>query len=179
MDRRGRSQRGFAPSILRRLGTRQMPGDMLVSRKGHGFGREIKVAPRISFYSSLTEHPFCPGRFSLPQTTFSVRIDQLCRQYGKTFSQVQVSSGITKSLFYAIVNGTRNPKKDHIIKMGLAIGLSLEEVNELLKLAKLKELYAKNKEDAIVIFGLRNRLPISQIEELLIDAGVSMRLMEQ
>ena len=115
----------------------------------------------------------------LPQTTFSVRIDQLCRQYGKTFSQVQVSSGITKSLFYAIVNGTRNPKKDHIIKIGLAIGLSLEEVNELLKLAKLKELYAKNKEDAIVIFGLRNRLPIAQIEELLIDAGVTLRLMER
>ena len=114
----------------------------------------------------------------LPQMTFSVRIDGLCKQYGKTFSQVQVASGITKSLFYALINGTRNPRKVHIIKMGLAIGLSLEEVNELLKLAKLKELYAKNKEDAIVIFGLRNRLTVAQIEELLIDAGAAMRLME-
>jgi len=114
----------------------------------------------------------------LPQTTFPVRIDQPCRQYEKTFSQVQVASGITKSLFYALVNGTRNPKKVHIIKMGLAIGLSLDEVNELLKLAKLKELYAKNKEDAIVIFGLRNGLELSQIEELLIDAGAAMHLME-
>ena len=115
----------------------------------------------------------------LPQTTFSVRIDQLCNEYGKTFSQVQTDSGITKSLFYAIANGTRNPRKVHIIKIGLALGLSLDEVNELLKLAKLKELYAKNKEDAIVIFGLQKHLPIAQIEELLIDAGASMRLMDE
>ena len=30
-------------------------GDMLVSRKGHGSSHECKVAPRINFYSSLTE----------------------------------------------------------------------------------------------------------------------------
>ena len=114
----------------------------------------------------------------LPQTTFLVRIDELCRQHEKTFSQVQIKAGITKSLFYAIVNGTRKPKKVHILKIGLTLGLSLEEINELLKLAGLKELYAKNKEDAILIFGLRNHLEISQIEELLMDAGVSLRLME-
>lgn len=114
----------------------------------------------------------------LPQTTFLVRIDELCRQHGKTFSQVQIKAGITKSLFYAIVNGTRKPKKVHILKIGLTLGLSLEEINELLKLAGLKELYAKNKEDAILIFGLRNHLEISQIEELLMDAGASLRLME-
>ena len=114
----------------------------------------------------------------LPQTTFLVRIDELCRQHGKTFSQVQIKAGITKSLFYAIVNGTRKPKKVHILKIGLTLSLSLEEINELLKLAGLKELYAKNKEDAILIFGLRNHLEISQIEELLMDAGASLRLME-
>ena len=29
-------------------GTRQRPGDVLASCKGHGMGRETKVAPRIS-----------------------------------------------------------------------------------------------------------------------------------
>ena len=92
----------------------------------------------------------------LPDVTFSVRMEQLCRKYAMTFSQVQTASGITKSLFYAMLNGTRNPKKGNIIKIAVAMKLTLEEANELLKLAGQKELYAKNKEDAIVMFGLKN-----------------------
>ena len=114
----------------------------------------------------------------LPQTTFSVRIDELCKACNMTFSQVQVVSGITKSMFYAIVNGTRKPKKVHIIKIGLAMGLSLAEINELLKLSGLKELYAKNKEDAILIYGLQNKLSVMQIEELLTDADAKLHLIE-
>ena len=114
----------------------------------------------------------------LPDLTFSTRMEQLCRQHEVTFSQVQVASGITKSLFYAMINGTRSAKKGHIIKIAFAMGLTLEETNELLKLLQLKELYAKNKEDAIVIFGLKNGLEITQIEELLEEAGCRLRLIE-
>lgn len=114
----------------------------------------------------------------LPRTTFVVRIKELCDKYDMTFSQVQKETGITKSLFYSIANGSRKPQKPQIIKIGLALGLSLEELNELLKLAQLKELYAKNKEDAIIIFGLKNRLNMDEIEDLLIDAGAKFSLLE-
>lgn len=115
----------------------------------------------------------------LPDLTFSARMEQLCRKYGMTYSQVQVASGITKSLFYAMLNGTRKAKKGHIIKIAIAMGLTLEETNELLKLAGQKELYAKNKEDAIMIFGLNNGLHITQIEELLTDADCRFHLIEE
>ena len=116
---------------------------------------------------------------SLPQKTFSVQIDEFCKAYRTTFSQVQVASGITKSMFYAIVNGTRKPKKVHIIKIGLAMGLSVEEINLLLKVSGLKELYAKSKEDAIVMYGVNNNLTVMQIEELLTDAGATLQLIEK
>ena len=116
---------------------------------------------------------------SLPQKTFSVQIDEFCKAYQITFSQVQVASGITKSMFYAIVNGTRKPKKVHIIKIGLAMGLSVEEINLLLKVSGLKELYAKSKEDAIVMYGVNNNLTVMQIEELLTDAGATLQLIEK
>ena len=78
-----------------------------------------------------------------------------------------------------MLNGTRNPKKGNIIKIAVAMKLTLEEANELLKLAGQKELYAKNKEDAIVMFGLKNDLQITQIEELLTDAGCRLHLIEE
>ena len=41
--------------------------------------------------------------------------------------------------------------------MGVTIGATIEEINELLKLAKQKELYAKSKEDAVIIFAIKNK----------------------
>ena len=115
----------------------------------------------------------------LPKTTFVVRISELCDKYCMNFSKVQKETGITKSLFYSIVNGNRKPQKHHIIKIGLAIGASVEETNELLKLAQHKELYAKNKDDAIIIFGIKSKLRIEEIEELLIDTGATLSLLEK
>ena len=115
----------------------------------------------------------------LPKTTFPVRLNELCQKYGKTFSRVQTESGLSKSLFYALVNGTRTPKKHHILRIGFALELCLEELNELLKLAHLKELYAKRKEDAIILFGLKNHLAPDDIEELLTEAGSDLHLLEK
>lgn len=114
----------------------------------------------------------------LPQETFTVKIDALCQKYGMSFSQVQKETGITKSLFYSIVNGTRKPQRPQIIKIGFALGLSLEELNDLLKLAQHKELYAKNREDAILIYGLQSQLKVEKIEELLIQDGAKFSLMD-
>lgn len=115
----------------------------------------------------------------LPDMTFPVRLGQLCDQYGMTLSRVQIASGITKSLFYAIANGTRKPQRVQIIKLSLAIGLTAAQLNELLKLAGLKELYAKNKADAILIFGIENKLDLSDMEQLLTDAGTSLHLLDK
>ena len=118
---------------------------------------------------------------SLPKESFENRFVDLCIKYNLTNSQVQTASGINKSLFYAFFEKknpkrARKPQKHHIIRMGLAMGASVEEINELLKLGKHKELYAKNKDDAIIIFGINNKLDINAIEELLIDAGATLSL---
>lgn len=116
----------------------------------------------------------------LPQMTFTERFKELCDLHGFTLSQVQVASGITKSLFYDIFKkGTRNSKKEQVIKAGIAMGLSVEELNELLKLARHKELYAKRKDDAIIIFGLRNKLSVTDIEQLLIDSNAGLHLIDK
>ena len=115
----------------------------------------------------------------IPDMTFSKRIFELCEDRGLNFSQVQVASGITKSLFYGIANGTKTPKKHHIIKIGVAMRLTIEEINELLKLARQKELYGKNREDAVIIFGLKKNLSTEQIESLLEEVGAAFSLYEK
>lgn len=48
---------------------------------------------------------------TLPKTTFTVRIDELRRKYNKRIGELQTDTAISKSMIYAIFNGTRNPNK--------------------------------------------------------------------
>ena len=113
--------------------------------------------------------------------TFYSRLDELCEKYNKKYAEIQIKTNITKSLFYEIISPAkkRTPKKYQIILIGLAMGATVEEVNELLKLAKLKELYAKNKADAIIIFGIENKMSDTEIEELLIQSGADFSLFDR
>ena len=116
----------------------------------------------------------------LPQMTFYDRLNELLDKYGMSPSQIQKATGITKSLVYDITSarGKRKPQRYQILKIALAMRLNVEEINELLKLANYKELYAKNKVDAVIIFSINQKLPDEEIESLLIDAGATFSLFE-
>ena len=105
----------------------------------------------------------------LPKTSYGDRLYELCIQHKMEVSTLQktVEGLVSKSLFYAALNGTRNLSREKIIYVALALNASIEETNELLKLAKHKELYPKIKEDAIVIFGLKNHKNMYDIYDLL------------
>ena len=115
----------------------------------------------------------------LPKVTLRQRVEELCEKYNKSFSYVSGFAGIPDSTFYAIINGTRKPKKDMIIKIAFALSTTMDELNELLKIANLKELYAKNDEDAIIIYGIKNNLDIEEIDMLLKSQNSKMRLIKE
>ncbi len=115
----------------------------------------------------------------LPQISFGDRLKELCNKYGVTTSKLQSDCGITKSHFYNFLNGTRVPKKHHIIKMGLYLKLTEEEINELLKLANHNPLYAQRKEDMIILYGIRKGKSIEEIDKLLYDENSTFTLSEK
>lgn len=114
----------------------------------------------------------------LPKVTLRQRVEELCEKYNKSFSYIYKFACIPESTFYATINGTRTPKKELIIKTAFVLGATIEELNELLKLAKLKELYAKNNEDAIVIFGIKKGLDLEEVDMLLKSQNSKMRFFQ-
>ena len=115
----------------------------------------------------------------LPKVTLRQRVEELCEKYNKSVSLICGFADIPESTFYATVNETRTPKKELIIKTAIALGATIEELNELLKLAKLKELYAKNKEDAIIIYGMKKGLDLEEIDMLLKSQNSKMRFFKE
>ena len=112
--------------------------------------------------------------------TFGGRLEELCKTYGIAIQKLQidleVKFAVSRASFYAAKNGSRNPKKETVIKIAFAMGITAEELNELLKLAKHKELYAKNKEDAVILFGIKNKKRIEEIDQVLRSVGSKMQL---
>ena len=115
----------------------------------------------------------------LEKITFGDRLSQLCVKYQIKPSKLQLDVAVSKTMFYDVMNGTRKPSRETVIKIALVMQTTEDELNELLKLAGHKELYPKKKEDAIIIFGLKNKKEIVEIDELLKEYGSKMRIIEQ
>ena len=116
----------------------------------------------------------------LPKDTFYDRLNELMEKYGVCPADIVRSTGMIKSLVYDITSarGKRQPQRYQILKIAIAMRLTLEELNELLKLANYKELYAKNAIDNVIRYGIQNNLPDEEIEKLLMDASAPFSLFE-
>ena len=91
-------------------------------------------------------------------------------------------TGLSKSY----INKLRNlkgqpvqPSRSVILNIGLAIDLSYDEMNSLLKSARYQELYARNTVDSIIIWGLLHGLSGDQIRCKLSDMGIGKDILRQ
>ena len=84
-------------------------------------------------------------------------------------AEVINTSSLNKIYGYQIFSGIKNPSRDKLLAIAVAMKLSLEECQQLLRLARVNELYAKNKRDSIIIFGLMKQLDITELNDLLFD----------
>lgn len=76
--------------------------------------------------------------------------------------------GISKSQCNYIFNGERKPSRNNVIKIAFALGLNLEETNELLKLAGERHLSPNPPHhEGWLVFALNRGMNISDTEALL------------
>ncbi|HPT77536.1 MAG TPA: helix-turn-helix transcriptional regulator [Candidatus Atribacteria bacterium] len=103
---------------------------------------------------------------------FTACLNELLREKRLTIAQVVARSGMSQSYCYQVFKGIRMPSRDKIIQIGIGMGLSLSEVNKLLRTAGKLELYCKYKRDAVIIFAINNKLTFMDLEELLYEKGL-------
>lgn len=75
---------------------------------------------------------------------------------------------ISRTYGYQILNGTKSPSRDNILKLCIGGGFSLEETNKALTLGGFNTLYVKDRRDSVLIFAIKK--PLNLIEtNLLLD----------
>ena len=115
----------------------------------------------------------------MQRESFGDTLLKLCAKYEITPSILQPQIAISKSQFYCLLNGTRNPSKESVIKIAFGLKINQSEVNELLQAAGYHALDPKDREDAIIMFGLENEKEVGKIDELLREYQSKIRLTDK
>lgn len=74
---------------------------------------------------------------------------------------------IDRSYAYQLLNGNRIPTRNCLIKIALLLGLTVEQLQQLLKSAKKKSLYVKDLFDARVYYALKHDMSFEEAVEFV------------
>lgn len=81
---------------------------------------------------------------------------------------VSKAAGLAIGYVGLLQNGKKkNPSRDTLLKICIACNATVDETQELLKVAGCQPLYVRRKRDVIIWFGLRKGFDIAKIDEEL------------
>ncbi len=91
-----------------------------------------------------------------PPPEFNSYIQDILEDRGVKRSDLIRALNLDRNYGYQILNGTRRPTKPQIIRIGLFLKLSVEQVQEILCMCERVSLYARRPEDAKAIHCLEH-----------------------
>lgn len=96
-------------------------------------------------------------------------LHQLIEEKGIKNNAFFKQSNLSESYGYQLLNGNRKPSRDKVLQACIGLTTTVNNANQLLKLAEKSELYVRNKRDAILIFSLNNQMAILEVNALLYE----------
>ena len=93
-----------------------------------------------------------------------------------TKAELARRSGISEVYLHQVFSGRRTPSRDRLLCLCIGLGASAEEAQSLLQQAHHAPLYARDKRDAVLLFGLSHSLTLPEINDALFTAGAETLL---
>ena len=78
---------------------------------------------------------------------------------------------LSKSFTYQLLSGDRVPGRDIVLRLALALGLTVEETQAMLRAACRGALYPRVPRDAVILNALSRHLSLTDTAELLTARG--------
>lgn len=95
----------------------------------------------------------------------------LLNERGLTVQDVIVGCNLSRSYVYQLLNGNRAPTRGFLLKFAFLLKLPEAEAQRLLKIAGRHPLYARNRRDAAILYGLSHGMTADETENLLRSLG--------
>ena len=129
--------------------------------------QEIKEATNIySFLKNNTDLHLKP--------TLASYIQQLLKEKDIKKSKLLYDTGLSRSFLYAVLKSEKTPSRNSLIKLIFGMNASLPESYNLLNYAGYQPLYAKDLRDTILIFGLKQKMSLPRVNDILYDLNIEI-----
>lgn len=83
-------------------------------------------------------------------------------------------SNLNKSYVYQIFRGKKFPSRDKVIALAFGLKLNADETQKLLKQAGYRELYPRDRRDALLLFAINQKMNIIDANEILYDHEIEV-----
>ena len=94
-------------------------------------------------------------------------IKKAIKDKGVTTSSMIRSTGINRRYFYDILSGKRNPSRDNMLRILLALEISLEKAQWLLRASCFGILYPRDKRDGVIMYSLIHGASVEECNQIL------------
>ena len=98
----------------------------------------------------------------------SAHLKELLQKKGMRVSQAADKSNKGEYI-YQVFRGIKNPGRDVVLCIALAMKLDLEETQQLLRIMDF--VYDRNKRDSMVIFGIARGISVVEVNDILYEFG--------
>jgi hypothetical protein len=98
----------------------------------------------------------------------------LCESKNITPHELIRSVDIDRVFGHQIFSGRRNPTREYIIKLAFGLGLTVEECQRLLTIAKCNQLYPRVPRDAAFIHCLHSGFGYKHTQDVLFKMGMTI-----
>ena len=129
----------------------------MLSKSTDELNHEIRNATGNMITSSLSEH-----------------LNLLLSQKGIKKADVVRGSLLDRAYVYQIFSGEKTPSRDKLIAIAFGLKLSDDETQKMLKISGNRELYARDKRDALILFALQHKKTIWDTNELLYSHNLTV-----
>ena len=114
------------------------------------------------------------AEFILPLNEY---LEKLLAEKNLSKQEVIIRSGLNREYAYHIFAGIKkNPSRQKLLALAIALELNLDEVQYLLRYARQGVLYPRNQWDAVIISAIEQKLSVMQTNELLHQLGETIFL---
>jgi transcriptional regulator with XRE-family HTH domain len=105
--------------------------------------------------------------------SLSEHLAYLLTQKGVSKSTVIRNSLLDRKYAYQIFSGDKTPSRDKLIAIAFGLSLSVDETQRLLKQSGNRELYSRDKRDAVILFVLNKHGKITDANQMLYANNLS------
>ncbi len=126
---------------------------------------ELKLCPDFkTFYDENRQY--------MVDASLSDMLCELMEKKGLKKTDVIHNSELSEVYAYQILSGIRIPERKKLLCIAIAMGLTLDEVQNVLQCAGYAPLYVRLPFDSVLLYGICQKMSVMDINGLLFEYGL-------